>query len=189
MKTLQLVSPDQSIIVNYLTDLIGSNEELTVYQIKELTYDTTLRGSTILSDAAIQAGLFADVDEYSLGDFKAFATTNGYSLRVFETGEAVSVVTPAVATDFVEFTLPEQTGAATINTTNHTVAIEVENGTTVTALVASFLASAGAVVDVSDTVQVTGITANDFTSPVVYTITAEDGTTEQDWTVTVTVAS
>ena len=35
--------------------------------------------------------------------------------------------------------------------------------------------------------QTSGVTVNDFTSPVVYTVTAEDGT-EQDWTVTVTCA-
>lgn len=92
------------------------------------------------------------------------------------------------ATDFLDYVFPEQTGAATINTGAHTVAIEVENGTDVTGLIATFIASGLSVVDVSDVVQVSGTTANDFTSPVVYTITAADGTTEEDWTVTVTVA-
>ena len=93
------------------------------------------------------------------------------------------------ATDFLGYTFPEQTGPATISTGAHTVAIEVANGTDVTGLIATFIASGLAVVDVSDTVQVSGTTANNFTSPVVYTITAADGSTEQDWTVTVTVAS
>lgn len=92
-------------------------------------------------------------------------------------------------TDFLTFSMAEQTGAATISTVAHTVAIEVANGTTVTALVATFTANPGAVVDVSDVAQVSGTTANNFTSPVVYTITAIDGSTEQDWTVTVTVAA
>lgn len=92
------------------------------------------------------------------------------------------------ATDFLAYSFPEQTGAATINTTNHTVAIEVANGTDVTGLIATFIASGLSVVDISDVAQVSGTTANNFTNPVVYTITAADGSTEQDWTVTVTVA-
>jgi hypothetical protein len=92
------------------------------------------------------------------------------------------------ATDFLAYSFPEQTGAATIDTGAHTVAIEVANGTDVTGLIATFIGSGLSVVDVSDSVQVSGTTANNFTSPVVYTITAADGTTEEDWTVTVTVA-
>jgi hypothetical protein len=187
MKTLQLISPDESIQVNYLTDLIGDNEELTVYQIRDLSLNET--GSEVLSDAAIAAGLFLNVAEYSLGQFKAFATANEYSLKVFETGEDVVDLIDSIATDFYAFSFPEQTGPATINTGTHTIAIEVANGTSVAALVATFQASVGSVVDVSDVVQVSGTTANDFAAPVVYTITAEDGVTEQDWTVTVTVAA
>jgi|FLOH01.1.fsa_nt_gi dihydroneopterin aldolase len=92
------------------------------------------------------------------------------------------------ATDFLDYTMAEQTGAATINTTAHTVAIEVANGTVVTALVATFIGSGLATIAVGATPQVSGTTANDFTSPVVYAITAADGTTAQNWTVTVTVA-
>jgi len=92
-------------------------------------------------------------------------------------------------TDFLTYIMAEQTGEATINDSLHTVAIEVANGTTVTALIATFTANPGAIVDVGDVVQVSGTTANDFTAPVVYTVTAIDGSTEQDWTITVTVAS
>lgn len=91
------------------------------------------------------------------------------------------------ATDFLGFTFPEISGSATIDTGAHTVAVNVVNGTTVTALIATFIGSGSSVVDVSDVVQVSGTTANNFTTPVTYTITAADGTTEQDWTVTVTV--
>ena len=44
----------------------------------------------------------------------------------------------------------------------------------------------GASVKVGSTVQVSGTTANDFTAPLVYTVTAADHST-QDYTVTVTV--
>jgi hypothetical protein len=93
------------------------------------------------------------------------------------------------ATDFTTFSLAAQTGSATINGLNHTVAITVAAGTNVTALVSTFTLSGGATAKVGSTAQVSGTTANNFTSPVTYTITAHDGTTTQAWTVTVTVAS
>lgn len=92
-------------------------------------------------------------------------------------------------TDFLTYSMAEQTGAATINTGTHAITIEVANGTTVTALVATFTSNPGGVVDIGDVVQVSGTTANDFTGQVTYTVTAIDGSTEQDWTVDVSVAA
>jgi formylglycine-generating enzyme required for sulfatase activity len=74
----------------------------------------------------------------------------------------------------------------TINETVKTIAVTMPYRTSVTALVATFTTT-GASVKVGSTIQVSGTTANNFTSPVVYTVTAADATT-QDYTVTVTVA-
>ena len=75
----------------------------------------------------------------------------------------------------------------TINETGKTIAVSMPFGTDVTAMVATFTTT-GASVKVGSTVQISGTTANNFTSPVVYTVTAADATT-QDYTVTVTVAA
>jgi hypothetical protein len=83
--------------------------------------------------------------------------------------------------DILTFVLAEQTGAATINTASHTVDIEVANGTNVTALSPVITVSEGA------TINPESGTATDFTNPVTYTVTAEDGSA-QTWTVTVSVA-
>jgi hypothetical protein len=83
------------------------------------------------------------------------------------------------------FASPVVTG--TIDQANHTIAVTVPWGTNVTALVASFTAP-GATVSVGTTPQVSGTTANDFTNPVTYTVTAANGAT-QTYTVTVTVAA
>jgi len=85
-------------------------------------------------------------------------------------------------TDILTFVLSEQTGSANINATNHTVSIEVEYGTNVTSLTPTITVSSGATID-----PLSG-TSQNFTSPFVYTVTAEDEVTEQEWTVTVTVA-
>ncbi len=73
-----------------------------------------------------------------------------------------------------------------INDLNSTVSITVPTGTIVTALQAVFTTT-GAKVFVGGIEQVSGVTANDFTTPVVYTIAAADNST-QSYTVRVTVA-
>lgn len=93
---------------------------------------------------------------------------------------AGGVVTPQA--NIVTFTLPEQSSTATIDATAGTVAIQVVNGTSLTALVPTITLSSGATVNPASGV------AQDFTSPVVYTVTASDASTKT-WTVTVTEAA
>lgn len=85
-------------------------------------------------------------------------------------------------TDIITFTLADQTGAATINTTNHTIAIEVAYTADITDLTPTITLSYGATV-----IPASGV-SRDFTSPQTYTVTALDGTTTQEWVVTVTQA-
>jgi len=59
-------------------------------------------------------------------------------------------------------------------------------GTNMTALVATYTTT-GASAKVGATTQISGTTANDFTSPVAYSVTAADNSTAT-YTVTVTVA-
>ncbi len=70
---------------------------------------------------------------------------------------------------------------------NNQVMITLPPRTDITALKATFVASAAASVTVGTAAQVSGQTANDFSRPVVYRITAADGSTA-DYTITVSVA-
>jgi hypothetical protein len=97
-------------------------------------------------------------------------------IGVFEYGDEID----STATNIITFTLADQTGAATINATNHTVTIEVSYTANVASLTPTLTLSEGATV-----IPASG-TARDFTNPVPYTVTAEDGVTYQEWTVTVT---
>lgn len=67
------------------------------------------------------------------------------------------------------------------------VTVTVPLGATLTALVPTFVVSDEASAAVGAVPQVSGVTSNDFTNPVVYTITADDGSTV-DYTITVTAA-
>ncbi len=78
-------------------------------------------------------------------------------------------------TDITAFTLAAQTGAATIDTDAHTVAIEVAYSAVLTSLSPTITLSSGATISPD-----TGV-AQDFSGgAVTYTVTAEDGATTQD---------
>ncbi|NOY37839.1 MAG: T9SS type A sorting domain-containing protein [Chlorobi bacterium] len=101
-------------------------------------------------------------------------TTRDWTVTVTEAASA------STETDITSFVLAEATGPAVIDTTAHTVTAEVAFGTDLTVLVPTIEISAGA------TVNPASGAVTDFTNPVTYTVTAQDGTTTQDWTVTVT---
>lgn len=67
------------------------------------------------------------------------------------------------------------------------VVVDVPIGTDVKALVADFKLSKGATASVGSTVQVSGTTVNNFTNPLGYKVTAEDGVTSKLYVVTVRV--
>ena len=68
-----------------------------------------------------------------------------------------------------------------------TIAVAAVSGTTVTSLAATFTATQGATVKVGSTEQTSGTTTNDYTNPVVFTV-SKDGMATTTYTVTVTVA-
>lgn len=77
-----------------------------------------------------------------------------------------------------------------INSALRTIAITVPALTVVTSLAATFTVSPNLTsIVVGATPQVSTSTANNFSAPVVYVLTAADGVTVRSWTVTVTVAA
>ena len=85
-----------------------------------------------------------------------------------------------MATDITAFSFTAQTGTAVIDGVAYTVAVGVAAGTSLTALVPTIAVSSGATINPAS-----GAT-QDFTNDVAYTVTAQDGSTTQAWTVTVT---
>jgi hypothetical protein len=83
--------------------------------------------------------------------------------------------------NIINFSFEEQSGDAIIG--DGTIQIEVVNGSDLTALVPMISLSGGASVSPENGV------VQDFTNPVTYTVTAEDGVTMKDWVVTVTEES
>jgi len=267
MKTLAFTNADNTVNVEYLTDIIGSNDYFTIYEITGLT------------DALQALYVFPDkVTQWTLAEAAAFGVSSNLTLKVYETDEttvtegslvamvisdvaldgatndtvyteqihadggngdyvytvadlptglSINAATGAITgtpldtvkthavtftvtdafgvavskaldivlgacekTDFLTYSFPEQSVTpVVIDTGAHTIDIEVVNGTTVTALVATFTMDYLALADISDVAQTSGVTDNNFTEAVTYTVTAEDGVTEQDWVITVSIAA
>ncbi|BFP42030.1 hypothetical protein FGF1_28750 [Flavobacteriaceae bacterium GF1] len=95
----------------------------------------------------------------------------------------VQVIDPPV--EITAFNFSEQLGETTIDPDNHTVTLEVVNGTDLTNLVATFTVSDGTSVEVNDVDQESEVTPNDFTNPVSYKVISPRGQVEKLWTVTV----
>lgn len=83
--------------------------------------------------------------------------------------------------EIINFSFAEQIASANINNIQHTVEIEVADTANLENLTANFTLSNQAVAYVNDSLQESGITTNDFSTTVIYTVFSEDGLTEQEW--------
>lgn len=168
--------------------IIDNNNRTIMSTIGPGTAITNLIAIFTLSDGA--TATINAVEQVSGTTANNFSTPLTYTITSAGGAQTVDwTVSVAVAlnieTDIVSFSFPEQIGAADISTLNHEVNVEVANATNVAALVASFTLSEGASASISGMVQTSGITVNNFESPGNYNIMAEDGVTNQDWTVNV----
>ena len=91
---------------------------------------------------------------------------------------------PSAAKNITAFSFTSPAATGTISGTNIYVTVPI--ATDVIALVATFTHT-GASIAIGSTAQVSGVTANDFTNTVTYTVTAADATTK-DYAVIVTVS-
>lgn len=88
------------------------------------------------------------------------------------------VALPSAAAEILSFALPAQLGPETINSETGEISLNVPTGTSVNSMVPQILISAKANISPSAS------TARNFTTPVQYLVTSENGT-EKNWTVTV----
>jgi hypothetical protein len=91
MKTIVLRNTDSSVRVEYLTDLIGKNQELTVY-----TQNGTPNG---LSETEIALGLDLGVDEYNVKDVEALSEEKELFMEIYENGQDSFLFTPQTLPD------------------------------------------------------------------------------------------
>jgi len=160
------------------------------------TFTFTATGTprpTLTLTGALPAGVTFNAATGVLSGTPAAGNSGTYPL-VFRASNAFShptqnftltVTTAPSAKAITAFSLNSVAGM--INETAKTITVVLSAKTSVAALVATFTTT-GDSIRVGSTVQASGITPNDFTNPVVYTVTAADATT-QDYEVKVIVAA
>ena len=122
-----------------------------------------------------------------VGTVNVIVTTKaGASARV--SADRYTYKAPVAAPTITAFSFAGRDSAISgvIEQSAHTIAVTMPFGTSVRALVATFTTT-GSAVKVGGVSQASGVTANDFSAPVVYTVSAA-GAPAQTYTVTVTVA-
>ena len=198
-------------------NVAGDVAEITAFNIQGLglTFEIDSLTSAITHDGLVPAGtdvsnLIADF-EYSPGALVTVAGveqisgvtpndfTNKVSYYVLSANKStakeykvtVNVEGAPLSSDafLTEFDIPSLGVDFTIDHTFGTITHPdtLPLGTDVTALIAVFSFSDDASVTVGGVDQESGVTANDFTDPVVYTVTSEDQTSSISYTVTVNV--
>ena len=137
--------------------------------------------------AAAQSFVNGAATQLSNGDYfviqvtAADGTVNYTRVDVTVNSNIVSVATFDLGTT--------PTFSATVNNSQRTVQLVVTQGTSRVALVPVFSLANGATATVNGASQLSGQTSNNFTIPVTYVVTSQDGTTSQNYVVTVSFAT
>jgi hypothetical protein len=138
--------------------------------------DVTALVASFTTAGSVTVGGTPQVSGATANDFTSpvsYVVTSGGSIMTYTVTVSVAPISAKAITSF-EFASLSATGV--IDEATKTITVAVLYGTDVTALVATFTTT-GASVKVGTTVQVSGTTPNDFTSPVAYVVTAADAST------------
>ena len=184
-----LASDNVALAVDVVATIDGTSITATV---PSGTDRTALVAGFSTTGVSVRVGATPQVSGVTANDFSTAVTytveaedgsTQDYTVTVTDASSAKEITAFSfLASDNVALAVDV---VATIDGTSITAT--VPSGTDRTALVAGF-STTGVSVRVGKTPQVSGVTANDFSTAVTYTVEAEDGST-QDYTVTVTDAS
>jgi len=171
--------------VTGFVDKVAHTVSLTVPYATDLT--ALVSTFTLTEGATAKVGATDQVSGQTANNFSTaltYSLTSEDGLTTKDWSIIVSKAPAATGKDILTFRFegvnPPANGS--VNNTDHTVAIEVPSGTAVNALVPTIITS-----DFAGISPLSGL-AQDFTSPVTYTVTAQDGGS-QAYVVTVTVAS
>lgn len=174
-----------------------TGEELTMFENGALVsteVDATSNSCDVHNVSTIYFGRRAGNQRHFKGaiddvSFYNRAITSEEARILFEENGWTAPLDSGKDTDFLSFSFPEQINAATINTTEHTIDITVKCQADLTRLTANFTLSEGATAEINNVNQVSGSTMNDFSEPVIYTITSKNTCYQQDWAVKVHLKS
>ena len=169
-------STSKAITAFYLSGVVGTIDETASPKTISVTmpYGTDVTSLVAMfrtTGASVQVGSTDQISEATSNDFSSpvdYTVTAEDGSSVIYTVTVTATTTPKLRA-FTAFSLNGVAG--TINETEKKISVRMTSGTDVTALVATFTTAAGATVTVGSTPQTSGVTPNNFTKPVVYTVT------------------
>ncbi|MBL0225105.1 MAG: hypothetical protein IPQ16_05860 [Geobacteraceae bacterium] len=187
------MSSDKGISADFTSSPMVKNQRTGVaYSLLQTAYTEALHGDTIMALTTLPAA------DLTLNETKSLTIVGGYdadytsclglttvfgpvTVKALTRMSGVAVRALQSSTKAITaFSFASPAAEGVIDEATHTIAISVPSGTDVTALVPTITHSGAGISPASGE-------PRDFTSPVVYTVTAEDLTT-QDYMITVTTA-
>jgi hypothetical protein len=200
--TITAQTGDQNIYMAQVYTIPDTAKELTVFSINNIpgvfegkTIRVTMpAGDTIYTNIRAQ---FETSSEKTVVTVNGVVQVSGSSKNDFTdpveyvvTAEDETFNTYTVIVEeemgFLSFGFEQLVPAVYANISGYNLSVKVLQGTPVDSLVASFVTTShNPTVKIGDVVQTSGITLNDFTDPVTYTLETEDKSV--DYTITVTV--
>lgn len=166
-----------------ITAAVPSGTNVTALIANFTTTGDSVKVGTVIQESGTTANNFTNAVTYTV--IAGNGTSRAYTVTVTKSGgDSLKSLT---SFSFLSSKNATLTSNVTATISGTTIAATVPSTTDVTALIATFTTT-GSNVKVGNAVQVSGTTANNFTNPVVYIVTAGNGTT-QNYTVTITKES
>lgn len=176
---------DESFKVSYLTNMIGTNNNISIYEIKSKVGAGGWKPGLCAEGQAV--GLWDEYIETTVVALNAKAEALQYNLRAYQDRQTEAIVNQTLA-HFLEFSTGVADELVEIDTVGFTIDVTLPALTVVTALACTFRTTNLKSIKIGATAQVSGVTQNNFTAPKTYRLTAKDEVTFNDYVVTVTVS-
>ncbi|WP_264550827.1 S8 family serine peptidase [Flavobacterium sp. N2038] len=169
------------------TDIVGNNASKTVpfgYNVSNLIADFSVSpGAELYVDGVKQLNSKVTASDYRNSLFVTVVSEN----KLSQTNYAVTINAKNAEASILNYTVANQVGATVIDPIAKTVKVLVNNNANLSALVPNFQLSDFATLRIGTYLQNSGVTTLNYTAPVVYNVTAQNGTIEY-WTVTIEAA-
>lgn len=175
---------DESFKVAYLTNKVGTNNNISIYEIKSQVGNGSWVPGLCTQGQAL--GLWDEYVETTQAALLAKAVALDIHLRTYADRASETEINTKLA-NFLTFSSGVEGEVVVIDTVEKTVDITVPFETAVTALACSFTTNTLTSIKIGSTAQVSGTTTNNFSTAKTYRLMAADGVTYKDYTVTVTV--
>ena len=169
------------------TDIVGNNASKTVpfgYNVSNLIADFSVSpGAELYVDGVKQLNSKVTASDYRNSLFVTVVSEN----KLSQTNYVVTINAKNSEAAILNYTVANQVGAAVIDPVAKTVKVLVNNNANLSTLIPNVLLSDFATLRIGTYLQNSGVTTLSYTAPVVYNVTAQNGTVEY-WTVTIEAA-